>query len=73
VLVSNREAGSVSVIDTSTDEIVKTVDAGNYPIRVKVTTDGKHALVSNMRANEIAEIDTKTWKSLADCQLGRTQ
>jgi len=60
VWATNREAGTISIIDTGSDEVIDTVTSGDFPIRVKFTPDGRHALVSNARDGEIAVFDAAT-------------
>ena len=46
VWVTNREADTVSVVDAKTLDVVANVPAPTFPIRVKITPDGRRALVS---------------------------
>ena len=50
VWVSNREAGTVTVHDPETLDVLATLDSPGFPIRVTFTADGAHALVTNARA-----------------------
>jgi len=50
VWVSNREAGTVTVHDPETLDMVAMLDSPGFPIRVTFTADGLHALVTNARA-----------------------
>lgn len=50
VWVSNREAGTVTVHDPETLDVVAMLDSPGFPIRVTFTADGLHALVTNARA-----------------------
>jgi YVTN family beta-propeller protein len=54
VWVTNRSENTLSIISTQRLEVVHTLPAGNFPIRVKFTPDGKWALVSNAKAGEVA-------------------
>lgn len=57
VWVTNR-AESVSVIDTSSNERIETMECSGTPIRVQVTPDGSEALVSTLKSNRVAVFDT---------------
>ena len=57
VWVSNREAGTVTVHDPATLAIRHTLPSDGFPIRVAFTRDGRHALVTNARAAELAVFD----------------
>ncbi len=45
--VANSSAGTVSVIDTTSNTVVATVPVGNTPVGVAVSPDGKFAYVTN--------------------------
>lgn len=73
IWVANRQADTVSVVDAATLEVVAEIDVSpdgggpqpaqgaarprSFPIRVKVTPDGGHALVSNAFAGDVAVLD----------------
>lgn len=50
VWVSNRAEDTVSVVDAASLELLATLASPGFPIRVAVTPDGRHALVTNARA-----------------------
>src|SRR5229473_694523 len=54
------QSPSVSVIDTSTYQVVATIPVGNYPIGVAITPDGAFAYVANFNSNNVSVIDTVT-------------
>ena len=60
VWATNREAGTISIIDTNRDAVIDTITSGDFPIRVKFTPDGRFALVSNARDGEVAVFDAAT-------------
>ena len=60
--VSNREAGTLSEIDLEGLRVTRTLEVGDFPIRVKVTPDGRRALVSNAQANAVAVVDLEEWR-----------
>lgn len=54
---ANSGEGSVSVIDTTTDTVVKTLDlGGNTPGYIKVSHDGKYMLVLSKNADEEGQL-----------------
>ncbi len=58
IYVSNQGSNSVSVLDTASNTIVKTVLVGTSPAGVAVTPDGAHVYVSNQGSNSVSVIDT---------------
>src|SRR5207302_7542702 len=58
--VANLGADSVSVIDTATNAVVKTVPVGRNPISVAITPNGATAYVVNLGADSVSVIDTAT-------------
>src|SRR6266852_217513 len=54
------QSPSVSVIDTSTYQVVATIPVGNYPIGDAITPDGAFAYVANFNSNNVSVIDTVT-------------
>ena len=75
VWVANREmqrpAGTIAVIDVSTDAIVTTFESGGQmPIRVKFTPNGKEVFVSNARSNSVTVFDAATRRLVATIEVG---
>ena len=71
VWVGNREANTVSVISTASDEVVASFESGgSMPIRVKFTPDGKHALVSNARSASVSVFDVASRKLVEKVEVG---
>ena len=64
VWVTNREDGTVSVIDPRRRTIVATLRAGAFPIRAKATPDGRRVLVSNARSGDLSVVDVKERKEV---------
>lgn len=58
--ITNRQANTVSVINTETLEVEAELDCGLFPIRVAITADGRHALVSCARSGDLAVFDVAT-------------
>ena len=73
VWVSNRQDNTISIIDAQKLEVVETLKAGSFPIRLKFTPDGKHALVSYAFAGEVAVFDVARRKAVHRIKLKKTQ
>jgi YVTN family beta-propeller protein len=58
--VTNRAAGSVSVIDTATNAVTETVPVNRFPSGVAVTPDGRHVYVTNVGSGTVSVLDTAT-------------
>jgi PQQ-dependent catabolism-associated beta-propeller protein len=59
---SNEKDNTVSVIDLSKMQTVKTVPTGQRPRGMDLTSDGKRLLVCEGDSNRIDILDTATWK-----------
>ncbi len=71
VWVSNRGAGTVSIVDVATDKIVANLPSGgDMPIRVKFTPDGRQVWVSNARSNRVAVFEAATRQLLGQVEVG---
>lgn len=65
--------GGISIIDTDTGKVVRTVDAGTQRSnRVKITPDGRYALVSDLAAGNLLVFDAHTFKEVKRLNLGPT-
>lgn len=65
VWVSNREAGTVTVHDPETLDVLATLDSPGFPIRVTFSADGVHALVTNARAATLGVFSVRARRPLA--------
>ncbi len=64
--------GGVSVIDVASKKVLHTIDIGTKRSnRIKLTPDGKFALVSDLDAGEVIVLDTTARKELKRLPLGR--
>ena len=70
--VTNRDADTLSLVDTGTLEITATIACPEFPIRVAITPDGARALVSTARSGEVVAFDTQTHEELARRKLDLT-
>ena len=60
VYVANWLSQTVSVIDTATNTVVKTVAVGDNPVGVAVHPDGSRVYVANEYSHTVSVIDTAT-------------
>src|SRR5205807_196861 len=58
--VADAGSSSVSVIDTSKNAVVKTVQVGGKPLAIAITPDVATAYVANLGASSVSVIDTAT-------------
>ena len=71
VWVVNREANTISVIDTKTLKVVATIKASAFPIRVRITPDGKRAVVTFTESGDVGIYDVATRAEVKRIPLGR--
>ena len=57
ILVANWRSASVSVINTDSNEVIKTIKVGAVPRGIKFTHDGKYAYVCNFGGSTISKIN----------------
>ena len=57
--ITNQGDNSVSVINTETNNVIKTIDVGYRPAGVVVSNNGKRVYVTNPESKDISVIDTK--------------
>ena len=69
VWVTNRAEDTVTVHDPDTLEKLATLDSEGFPIRVVLTPDGRHALVSNATAGTLSVFDAATHALVATVAL----
>ena len=58
--VSNYYDNTVSVIDTNTNTVIKTISVGASPYNLAASPDGTRVYVANVNANTVSVIDTNT-------------
>ena len=69
--VTNRNAGSISVIDFATRSIVATWWIGGSPDMLQVSPDGTQLWTANRRASTAVVVDAATGQVLHVIQVGR--
>ncbi len=58
--VLNNASTSVSVINTSTNTVIKTITVGTNPRFAAITPDGRYLYVANFSSNSVSVINTST-------------
>jgi YVTN family beta-propeller protein len=61
VYVTNYASGNVSIIDTASKSVMKSVEVGASPVGIVISPDGSKAYVANSGSNSVTVIDTKTF------------
>ena len=70
--VPNEGSGTLSVIDTATDQVVAEVPAGKKPRGTVVSIDGRTAYVSDQPNNQLVMIDVVARKPAGVIALGES-
>jgi YVTN family beta-propeller protein len=71
IYVANYLAGSVSVIDASTNAVVATVATPAQPVGIAIAPDGTKAYVACLRARDVAVVGTVSHSLLGTIRVGR--
>ena len=53
-------SATVSVIDTTSKQVIATIPVGLFPFGVAVSSDGRKAYIGNQQSNTVSVIDTRT-------------
>jgi YVTN family beta-propeller protein len=72
LFVSNGRAGTVSAIETKTDEVIASIKVGKRPWGIALSSDGERLYVANGPSNDISIIDVKTLKEMARVPAGES-
>jgi YVTN family beta-propeller protein len=57
VYVGNERSGMVSVIDTATNQVLRTIPVGNSPAGIAVSPAGARVYVCNMASHTVSVIE----------------
>ena len=60
IYVANKNSGSISVIDTTTNQVTKTIQVGIEPYGMVFSPDGARLYVTLSGSNQVCAIDTST-------------
>jgi YVTN family beta-propeller protein len=79
VFITNERDGTISVIDSGTDEVIESIFVGARPRGIRVSPDGKRIYVAlstpmnrkyNHEENKILAVDTESGKVLSSFDVG---
>lgn len=65
IWITNRASNSVHVLDGASLAVLARIECGEFPIRLKFTPDGRHALVSNARSGDVVVFDASRREQIA--------
>ena len=68
--VANRAAGTISVIDLATNDVVETWPVGGSPDEMVLNPDGSQLWASNRYHGSVSVIDTATGEVIATIETG---
>jgi YVTN family beta-propeller protein len=68
--VSNGRAGTITVFDTRSYELLDTIKVGPRPWGIGVSPDGKFLFAANGPSNDVSVVDLKTNKEVARVKAG---
>jgi YVTN family beta-propeller protein len=68
----NYDSASVTMIDSTTDEVVATVAVGKNPQDISWAPDGRHAYVANTSDGTVSVIDAETETVTATIPAGKS-
>jgi YVTN family beta-propeller protein len=70
VYVSNGRAGTVSVVDGHTYEVIDTIKVGTRPWGMAISPDGRYLYVANGPSNDISVVDLNSDKEISRVKVG---
>jgi YVTN family beta-propeller protein len=68
--LSNGRAGTVSVVDAQTDELVDTIKVGARPWGIVISPDGKYLFAANGPSNDVSVVDLATKREVTKVKVG---
>jgi YVTN family beta-propeller protein len=68
--VSNGRAGTVSVFDSHSYELLDTIKVGARPWGIGVSPDGKYLFAANGPSNDVSVVDLQTNKEVSRIKAG---
>jgi YVTN family beta-propeller protein len=72
IYVSNGRAGTVSVLDGRTYELLNTIKVGTRPWGIALSPDGKLLYSANGPSNDVSVVDLETHKEIARVKAGES-
>ncbi|HEX3602881.1 MAG TPA: beta-propeller fold lactonase family protein, partial [Steroidobacteraceae bacterium] len=68
--VSNGRAGTISVFDTHSYELLDTIKVGTRPWGIGISPDGKFLFAANGPSNDVSVVDLKHNREVARIKAG---
>jgi YVTN family beta-propeller protein len=68
--VSNGRAGTISVFDSHSYELLETIKVGQRPWGIGISPDGKFLFAANGPSNDVSVVDLKTNKEVSRIKAG---
>jgi YVTN family beta-propeller protein len=72
IYVSNGRAGTVSVIDSHSYQLLDSIKVGTRPWGLVISPDGKYLYAANGPSNDVSVVDLQTGKEIARIQAGQS-
>lgn len=69
VWVANRAEDSITVLDAESLEVLAELETGDFPIRLEMSVDGRHALVTNAESSELGVYEVSARKEVVRQKL----
>jgi DNA-binding beta-propeller fold protein YncE len=70
VLISDPTNGDITILDTTSGEVVKKITTAAGPSGIQLTTDGKRLYVACAAAGKVQAYDTATWSVTGEVETG---
>jgi len=68
--LSNGRAGTISVLDTHSDQLLNTIKVGTRPWGIAISPDGKYLFSANGPSNDVSVVDLATGKEVTRVKAG---
>jgi len=70
--VSNGRGGTVSVIDTKSDEVTASIQVGTRPWGIALSPDGRYLFAANGPSDDVSVVDLKTHTEIKRVKSGKS-
>ena len=72
IYVSNGRAGTVSVLDSHSYELLDSIKVGTRPWGIIISPDGRYLYAANGPSNDVSVVDLQTDKEIARIPAGQS-